>query len=295
LGVAGASFAVALPIASRAYPPEHQGLAMGVAASANSGTVLSVFFAPRLAQVVGWHAVFGLALLPVALTLFLFVWLVRESPPSQNDRSSSSLQALKDLLKRPSIYWFCFVYAVTFGGFVGLCSFMPIFLHDQYGLDLITAGSVAALCGLAGSLVRPFGGLLADRRSPLRILFAIFLGIVFMGVLLAQLLPIHWAAPVIAGTVTLMGCGNGVIFRLVSNRFNQRMGLASGVIGAAGAVGGFLVPSWLGLLKDMTGTYGSGFLLLGGAATVAACTVLLAIRRDRQATCRVLDIGGVLR
>lgn len=296
LGVAGASFAVALPIASRAYPPQNQGLAMGVAASANSGTVLSVFFAPRLAELVGWHAVFGLALFPVVLTFFLFIWLVREQPADRNGGLWSTWpQAVEEVFKSPSIYWFCLVYAVSFGGFVGLCSFLPIFLHDQYGLNLIAAGSVAAVCGLAGSLVRPFGGYLADRRNPLRILFGMFIGIALMGVVLARLLPIHWAAPALAGAVTLMGCGNGVIFRLVSDRFRHQMGLASGVIGAAGALGGFLLPSWLGLLKDITGTYRSGFLLLGGVGILAAFSVVLAIRRERQGTGPMLDMGGILR
>ena len=282
LGIAGASFVVALPIASRAYPPEHQGLAMGVAASANSGTVLSVFFAPRLAQMFGWHAVFGLALLPVALTFCLFIWLVRNDPVVRykDTRPAWSL-AFAEVFKRPSIYWLCFVYAVTFGGFVGLCSFLPIFLHDQYELDLIAAGSVAAACGLAGSLVRPFGGLLADRFSPLRVLCGIFIGITLSSILLAQLLSLHWTVPIIAGTVTLMGCGNGVIFRLVSDRFQYRMGLASGVIGSAGALGGFLLPSWLGFLKDVTGTYLNGFLLLGGVGMLAALSVIMAIRRER--------------
>lgn len=298
LGMAGASFAVALPIASRAYPSEHQGLATGVAASANSGTVLAVFFAPRLEQFVGWHGVFGLALVPVTLTLCLFGWLVHADPREQcrdGEVPQSWIHAVSELFKRPSAYWLCLAYAITFGGFVGLCSFLPIFLHDQYELNLIAAGSVAALCGLAGSLVRPFGGFLADRFNPLRILLVIFVGISLSAVLLGQIFPILWASGIIAGTVALMGCGNGVIFRLVSDRFRAQMGLASGVIGAAGALGGFLLPSWLGLLRDATGTYLNGFLLLGGVSAVAAVSVSVAIRRERLSMATVLGARGVLR
>lgn len=296
LGVAGASFAVALPIASRAYPSEHQGLAMGVAASANSGTVLAVFFAPRLEQLVGWHGVFGLALLPVTLTLCLFAWLVHADPRARRGHLRQSwTQAVSELFTRPSAYWLCLAYAITFGGFVGLCSFLPIFLHDQYELNLIAAGSVAALCGLAGSVVRPFGGFLADRFNPLRILLVIFAGISLLAVLLGQLFPIHWASAMIAGMVALMGCGNGVIFRLVSDRFRAQIGLASGVIGAAGALGGFLLPAWLGLLRDATGTYLHGYLLLGGVSAIAAVSVSVAIRRERLAITAVCGAGGVLR
>ena len=295
LGIAGASFAVALPIASRSYPAEHQGLAMGVAASANSGTVLAVFFAPRLEQVVGWHAVFGFSLLPVAVTWCLFAWLVKkDSPRRRQEGRPSWARILEELLKRPSVYWLCFVYAVTFGGFVGLCSFLPIFLHDQYELNLIAAGTVAAVCGLAGSFVRPFGGLLADRYSPLRLLYLIFLGISLLAVLLGHMLSVYSGAVVIAGMVTLMGCGNGVVFRLVSERFHHQMGLASGVVGAAGALGGFLLPSWLGLLKDATGTYLNGFLLLGGVSALAAVSVMMAIRRQRLAATNALGAGGLL-
>ncbi|MFM8550859.1 MAG: nitrate/nitrite transporter, partial [Nitrospiraceae bacterium] len=156
LGAAGASFAVALPLASRAYPPACQGLAMGIAASANSGTVLATFFAPRLAQAVGWHGVFGLMAVPVLATAAAFALLVRgDGGARREERQAGGWSRLAEIGRLPSAYWLCFISAVTFGGFVGFCSFLPIFLHDQHGLDLVRAGSLAALCGLAGSLARP--------------------------------------------------------------------------------------------------------------------------------------------
>src|SRR5215472_12651479 len=176
LGVAGASFAVALPIASRAYPPQHQGLAMGVAASANSGTVLAMFFAPRLAESVGWHGVFGVMLGPVFLTTILFAFLVRSDERiSHQRRHSHWYQDLRESVRQPWMYWLCFLYGVTFGGFVGVCSFLPIFVHDQYGFDRVTAGSIAALGGLLGSLIRPFGGYVADYLGGIRVLPSLFL------------------------------------------------------------------------------------------------------------------------
>jgi NNP family nitrate/nitrite transporter-like MFS transporter len=287
LGFAGASFAVALPVASRAYPSAHQGLAMGIAASANSGTVLAVFFAPRLAEVMGWHAVFGIMVLPVLATISLFALLVEEDHGgSRRGASENWIESLRKMLRQPSVYWLCFLYSVTFGGFVGLCSFLPIFLHDQYALDVVTAGSVAALCGLAGSLIRPVGGYVADRLNAQYILIVVFSGIALLALGLAPLPAILWSAPILVMMIALMGCGNGVIFRLVSERFRGQMGMASGLIGAAGGFGGFLLPSWLGLLKDVTGTYLSGFLLLSLLAAVGAVSVVMVVGRRRRAVSR---------
>jgi NNP family nitrate/nitrite transporter-like MFS transporter len=286
LGMAGASFAVAMPIASQAYPLEHRGFAMGVAASANSGTVLAAFFAPRLARAVGWHAVFGIMLLPVMMVLVLFMLLVKDRRPAPTAPEQRSQASFSEFFTYPSAYWFCLAYAVTFGGFVGLCSFLPIFLHDQYGLDLVAAGTVAAGCGLAGSLVRPIGGYLADSFSALGLLRGVFIGIMVLAVLSGQLFPLPWALFILIGTVTFMGCGNGVIFRLVSDRFPRQMGLASGVIGAAGALGGFLLPTWLGLLKDLTGTYMSGFLVLAGASLFAVASATIVMNLPSSLTAR---------
>lgn len=283
LGVAGASFAVALPLASRAYPPAHQGLAMGVAASANSGTVLAVFFAPRLGQIVGWHGVFGLMALPILVTALLFALLVRGGlGVSRQEVRVHWWETIGEALRRPSMYWLCFIYAVTFGGFVGFSSFLPIFFHDQYRLDLVTAGSWAALCGLAGSLTRPAGGYLADRLGGLKVLLVLFPVLTGLVIAVGRLPNVTWALPLMVLAVASMGFGNGVVFQVVSGRFQKQIGTASGLIGAAGGLGGFLLPSWLGLLKDTTGTYQSGFLLFAALALVAAVSVVAVIRRSRS-------------
>jgi len=293
LGAAGASFAVALPLASRAYPPAHQGLAMGIAASGNSGSVLAMFFAPRLGQMVGWHGVFGLMVLPVALTTLLFTLLVRDDMNvSRHERSPGWWTTMAGALRQPSMYWLCFIYAVTFGGFVGLSSFLPIFFHDQYGVGFVTAGSLTAACGLAGSLIRPFGGYVADRLGGLRVLRAAFLGIAALTAVIGQLPELAWTATLMIMAMAVMGFGNGVVFQVVADRFPKQIGMASGLIGAAGGFGGFLLPSWLGLLKDVTGTYQSGFLLFAMFALVACLSVVLTIRRSRRADRRFMDTGG---
>ncbi len=275
LGTAGASFAVALPVASRAYPSEHQGLAMGIAATGNSGVLLATFFAPRLATYVGWHGVFGLMIAPVLLAAVVFALFVHE-PPLQNQQGKNLAASFRMAYQERFMQWLCFFYGVTFGGFVGFSSFLPIFFHDQYGLNMVAAGSLTALCGLAGSIARPVGGHWADRVGGLNLLQVGFPAIGGLCVLLAWLPPPLWAFPLIVATLLLLGFGNGVVFQVASLRYRHMMGTASGFIGAAGGLGGFFLPFWFGLLKDVTGTYASGFLVfvvLTGIATVSVLCI----------------------
>ena len=269
LGAAGASFAVALPVASRAYPSRHQGLAMGIAATGNSGVLLATLFAPRLAAHVGWHGVFGLMIAPVLLATVVFSLFVHE-PPLQNQARKSLTASFRLVFRERVMQWLCFFYGITFGGFVGFSSFLPIFFHDQYGLDMVAAGTWTAWCGLAGSIARPVGGYWADRSGGLTLLQVGFPAIGGLCVLLAWLPPPFWAFPLTMTTVLLLGFGNGVVFQVASLRYQDMMGTASGFIGAAGGLGGFFLPFWFGLLKDVTGTYASGFVvfvILTGIAT----------------------------
>ncbi|BFU96150.1 MAG: Nitrate transporter [Nitrospira sp.] len=280
LGVAGASFAVALPLASRAYPPAHQGLVMGLAASANSGTVLAMFFAPRLAEWVGWRGVFGVMLAPVLTTAVLFALLVRrDDAVSAREVFPNWRRRFEESLARPAMYWLCLLYSVTFGGFVGVCSALPIFLHDQYRLDLVTAGSVTALGGLLGSLIRPLGGYVADRVGGARVLPAVFVAIAVCMLAVGSLPPLTPAVFCVMAAITAMGFGNGVLFQVVSDKFPKEIGMASGLIGAAGGVGGFLFPFGLGSLKDLTGTYAAGWWVFAAATGCAWVSVRLYNRR----------------
>src|SRR5262249_48752980 len=163
----GASFAVALPLASRWYPPQRQGLAMGVAAAGNSGTVITNLLAPRLATMVGWQAVLGMAMIPLTIVLVTFVLLAQERP-----RAAPVAQVRQPLaiLGQRDMWWFCLFYSVTFGGYVGLSSFLPLLLRDQYGFATLTAGYATALVAFVGSVSRPFGGYVADRVGGIRVL-----------------------------------------------------------------------------------------------------------------------------
>lgn len=274
LGVAGASFAAALPLASAWYPPEHQGLAMGIAGAGNSGTLLATLFAPRLAQALGWHNVFGVAMIPVAAIWVLFYLLAKDAPVHRTVRSWSDYASL---LRVGDTAWFCFIYGLTFGGFVGLASYLSVFFHDQYSLSKIHAGDFTTLVVLSGSFLRPVGGVLADRLGGYRILLVLLAaaGVCLAGV--ATLPPVGGALTLLAVAMGLLGMGNGSVFQLLPQRFPDRVGIMTGIVGAAGGLGGFLLPSMLGLVKDRTGTFGVGFAISAGAM-LAGFSVLLALK-----------------
>ncbi len=276
LGVAGGSFAVALPLASRWYPPKHQGMALGIAGAGNSGTVLASLFAPRLAELVGWRNVFGLALIPVALTLLAFFFLAKESPKQPKPKKMMDYFAV---LKEADTLWFCLFYSITFGGFVGLASFLGIFFYDQYGLSKVMAGNFTALCVFAGSFFRPVGGYLADRFGGVRMLTLLLalVGVLMLGV--SFLPPLGGATLLIFLGMTCLGMGNGAVFQLVPLRFQKEIGVMTGIVGAAGGLGGFFLPTILGFFKDALGSYGIGFMAFG-IASLGALAILRLVQRN---------------
>ena len=281
LGVAGASFAVALPIASRAYPPPAQGLVLGLAASGNVGTVLIFFLAPRWAAAMDWHQICGLMACVVAVTTVGFVIAVPRTRPVADAHIVAWWYHAVRLIHRRLAYWLSFLYAVTFGGFVGLCSVLPLVLHDVYRIDAIEAGAVAALCGLMGSVIRPVGGYVADRQGGLRTLYYVLP--VIAGAVVAVISPSQTMAVVMMVVATAaMGFGNGVVFQLVAEWFPKDIGLASGVVGASGAIGGFLLPIVIGTMKGLSGSYESGLWLSAGFTLCAWGTGIGAWRARRS-------------
>lgn len=274
IGVAGASFAVALPLASRWYPPERQGLVMGVAAAGNSGTVVVNLVAPRLAQVIGWPAVFGVAMAPLALVLFLFLLFAREAPGTHG----TSLAASARVIATRDAWYFCLFYAVTFGGYAGLSAFLPILFRDQYGATPIVAGQVTALAAVVGSLSRPLGGLVADRLGGVRVLAVTLAGVALVYALAARLPDWPGMLVLVVLGMACLGIGNGAVFQLVPLRFGRDIGLATGLVGAVGGLGGFLLPTLLGVARQSTGSFGTAFALMAVVAGgVAALVQVLSV------------------
>ncbi len=273
LGVAGASFAAALPMASRWYPPHLQGLAMGIAGAGNSGTLFATLFGPRLADQLGWHNVLGLALIPLLFVFILYIILAKDAPSQPAPKAVT--EYLK-VFKQKDTWYFCLLYSVTFGGFVGLSSFLSIFFVDQYDLSKVRAGDFVTLCVAAGSFFRPVGGFIADKIGGVRLLTFLFIGIALSMLGVSQLPSLAVVTTLLFIGMLCLGMGNGAVFQLVPKRFQEEIGMITGIVGAAGGVGGFFVPNILGTLKEITGSYGTGFLVYTGIGIVALIVLFIA-------------------
>lgn len=272
LGFAGASFAIALPLASRWYPPEHQGKAMGLAGMGNSGTVFAALFAPTLAKLFGWNAVLGLACIPLVIVFVAYMIMAKDAP---NAPAPKSLTAYLQPLKSADAWWLMGFYSVTFGGFVGLAASLPIYFTDQFGLTTVVAGYCTAACVFAGSLIRPIGGALADAIGGVRTLTGVFViaAIALAGVSAAPTVTVALATFVVA--MLALGAGNGAVFQLVPQRFREEIGVMTGLVGMAGGVGGFYLASSLGFAKQLSGSYQPGFLIFAGLALLALAGLML--------------------
>ena len=281
LGVGGASFAVALPQASRWYPPQYQGVVMGIAGAGNMGVVLDTLLAPSIAANWGWRAVFGVLLIPMAAILAYYAIAAKDAPVT---RKPLSLQAYGNLFADPDSRWFMFFYFITFGGFVGLANALPLYFTVQYHLSGVAAGMLVALIVAFGSGFRPVGGFIADRIGGIRALSILF-GFVTAAYLLVAAMPEGLVAPTPAGWSLLampvftwllvllfscgalaLGMGNGAVFQLIPLRFRNEIGVMTGLVGAAGGFGGFFLAKMLGLSKGMTGGFGPGFLFFAALA-----------------------------
>ncbi|MES1227068.1 MAG: MFS transporter, partial [Armatimonadota bacterium] len=263
-------------------------LAMGIAGAGNSGTVMATLFAPMLAKAYGWHIVMGLLMLPVALTLIVFSVLAKDPPVAAKPSRPADYLSV---VKQPDTLWFCILYFVTFGGFVGLSSFFNTFFVDQYDAPKAAVGLWTWPFIIAGSFLRPVGGALSDRLGGIRMLTLLYTTVIVTA-LGVGLLITNFALSCLLLFV-LMGClgmGNGSVFQLVPQRFKKEIGVMTGLVGAAGGVGGYYLNCALGHLHDVTGTYASGFYAFGAIGIVA----LIVLRAVAPHWTRAwLGVGGV--
>lgn len=289
LGVAGASFAAALPLASSWYPPHYQGAAMGIAGAGNSGTALAALFAPSLAKAFGWNAVFGFTLIPLVLVLIIYLVFAKDNPDYHSHKGLSEyLKVLND----KDTWWFMFFYSVTFGGFSGLASSLTVYFNDQYGVDVVHAGFYTAACVFAGSIMRPIGGTLADRIGGIRTLLVMY---TFAGAslyIVSLSLSHAWMAlTALVGGMLCLGMGNGAVFQLVPQRFRREIGVMTGLIGMAGGFGGFCLAAGLGYSKQMTGHYSLGFAIFA-CLSIVAWFGLLTVKQRWRTTWGAVHISG---
>jgi MFS transporter, NNP family, nitrate/nitrite transporter len=279
LGFAGAAFAVALPLASRWYPPEHQGTALGIAGAGNSGTAFAALFAPALAVAFGWQNVFGWCLIPLGVALVVYCVFAKDAPTAPPPKA---MVEYLTVLKDKDAWWFMFFYSVTFGGFSGLASSLTIYFNGQYGISPVTAGYMTAACVFAGSLVRPVGGVLADRIGGIKTLSIMYvLAASFLFIASTGLSSVATAVAVFVLAMLALGTGNGAVFQLVPQRFRKEIGVMTGLVGMAGGIGGFYLASSLGFSKQLTGSYQIGLTIFASLAVVALVGLTLVKTRWR--------------
>jgi NNP family nitrate/nitrite transporter-like MFS transporter len=278
LGLSGASFAVGIPFVSGWYGKERQGMALGVYGIGNIGTAVAAFTAPAIYDhwgqaTVGW--IYGLVLLGGA---WLFFSTARDAP-----RKAPRAHYLEVVRAGWRLYRLAFFYFITFGGFVAMAIFLPKLLKDWFGYSLVDAGLRAAGFTIAATLARPVGGWLADRFGAYPVLVLAFAGIAVDAAVLASLAHDPQIVPVTIASLTLacfLGGGNGAVFKLVPTEFPHDAGAAAGIVGAAGGLGGFFPPLFMGVIKDATGHYTWGFV---GLLIFTTASLLLAVWLLRSA------------
>jgi NNP family nitrate/nitrite transporter-like MFS transporter len=279
LGFAGASFAVALPLASRWYPPEHQGKAMGIAGMGNSGTVFASLFAALLAKAYGWTNVFGLALIPLVAVFAFYMVAAKDSP---DQPAPKPLSAYAEVLKEADAWWFMLFYFVTFGGFVGLSTSLPTYYADTFKVTPVVAGYCTAAAVFMGSLLRPMGGAFADRFGGIKTLTLVYIvAAIVLAVIATGPATLPLAVALFVAALGTLGIGNGAVFQLVPQRFRREIGVMTGLVGFGGGVGGFYLASSLGYIKQATGSPALGFLIFAALALVALAGLTLVKRRWR--------------
>ena len=272
LGIAGGSFGVALSLGAGWFPPKYKGLAMGIAGAGNSGTVLAVLFAPPLAQAYGWTAVYGLAAATMVLPM-LVMWFAAKEPP---DREHQTLRKHVACLFEKDGWAFSLIYVITFGGFIGLASFLPSYFYDQFKVTKVEAGQLTMLATLMGSAVRVVGGYVSDRIGGINTLSGVLVFVMITLVLCGL------AGQSVALTTLLfmvcfaaLGAGNGALFQLVPLRWPLTTAVAGSMIGEVGALGGGFLPNAMGQSKQLAGTYLWGFV----SFAVLALVMLVMLRR----------------
>ncbi|MEO8091184.1 MAG: MFS transporter [bacterium] len=289
LGAAGATFAVGIPFVAEWYEPKRQGFALGVYGVGNIGTALAAFSVPTIRDSAGQEVaglVFG-----AVIGIYGLIWwsLARDVPGHRPQRPpySEVLRSGWDLY-RLSLFYF-----VTFGGFVAMAIFLPKLLTDWFDYSLTDAGLRAAGFTVVATAARPVGGWLSDRLGGSTVLTVAFVGIGIDAIGLSWQASDPSIVPVTIFCLTMagfLGLGNGAVFKLVPLFFPKSTGAATGIVGAAGGLGGFFPPLLLGIVKDATGDFVLAFVLLVAFAWMCAGMAVALLEEPADAS--PADSGG---
>ena len=305
LGFAGASFAVALPQAGQWYPPKLQGVVLGIAGAGNIGVVLDFLFAPKIAELWGWSAVFGVGAIGAIIVFIAYLFLAKDAPKEVYTPNPKRVSDYLKLLKDKDTWWFSLFYAVSFGGFVGFAAYMKVYLMNTYQADMIAfgleylgednvkvvAGYFGALCIFAGAVLRPVGGAVADKIGGVKALYIFYGAVALLSLILAFFqLPFYLAILVLFLIMANLGMANGAVFQLVPQRFGRDIGIMTGIIGCAGGLGGTALIKTLGWSKEAFNSYSVGFIIF--ATVVIVAIIGLSMVKTRWRTTWGVTAGG---
>ena len=271
LGVAGTIFAVGIPFSNNWYDASRRGFATGVFGMGMVGTALSAFFTPRFVNWFGLFTTHLIVAIALALTAVLCVVVMRDAP-SFRPNTDPVVPKLKAAVKLPVTWEMSFLYAVVFGGFVAFSNYLPTYIKTIYDFSAVEAGSRTAGFAVAAVLARPVGGALSDRIPPKYVVLASFAGTALLAfVAVFQPPPDVWSAATFVTLAVFLGVGTGGVFAWVARRAPaQSVGSVTGIVAAAGGLGGYFPPLVMGATYDATDNdYTVGLLLLVATALVA--------------------------
>ena len=260
LGIAGSTFPVGVGFTSKWFTPDQQGTALGVYGMGNIGQSIAVFGAPVLAIVLGsWQPVFFVFATISAIWAAVFYLLARDAESETKPKTMAENFAV--LRHEPLAWVLSLFYFLTFGGFVAFSIYLPTLLKDNFGLSAADAGARTAGFVLLATLMRPVGGMLADRKGGARVLVFVFIAVAVLGALMGcPWMPTFTVGAL--GAAAALGLGNGAVFKLVPQYFPKETATVTGLVGAFGGLGGFFPPLVLGVLRDASGAYTWGFIFL---------------------------------
>ena len=259
IGIALASFSVGVGFVSGWYTAERQGFALGVYGAGNIGQSLAAFGSPFIAAAAGMR--WGFWTFGVLLTIWLLIFVAMARNAPRKGAVKSFVDVVRPLSDGRS-WILSLYYFLTFGGFVAMGVYLPIFLTEMFKLTPQNAGLRTAGFIVLATAMRPVGGTLADQVGGRAILKWVFPFVALMAIFLACPMMVTFTIGAL-GMAAAIGLGNGAVFKLVPECFPDSVGSVTGLVGAAGGLGGFFPPLLLGFVKQLTGGFTIGFVLLG--------------------------------
>lgn len=284
LGIAGSSFAVGVPFVNAWFPPEKRGMAVGIFGAGMGGTAISALTTVKIYKGHGQTAPFVLVAIVLAVYAVL-AWMIMRDAPGRAIPTVPLGKRLAATAKLPISWQASVLYTVAFGGYVAFSVFLPLYLKNAYGLAPDDAANKMAGFVLIAVIMRPVGGTLSDKIGPIPVLSAVFGITAICAAIASSNPPLHsYGTVVFLLLAAALGAGAGATFALVAQATEPaKVGGVTGLVGAAGGLGGFVPPLVMANIYSQTGSYSLGMWLLAVAAALTLVLTLTVVRRTTAA------------